>query len=290
LARQVFVSHAGADSARAAGVADILTGCGIDVRLDRRELCLGDSFLSFMNSALADSDYCLLLWSQNAAKTPWVQMEWESALYRSVEEKRAFLVTGRLEDAALPPLLAPRLRVDLFPELQPGIGQIVTTWLADRDAESVTQRAVAASPIADPHDAEPNTVYVTSEAFGITVPVRVDLNAPAGLLLDRIVARAALPKVWQHDGKIGVRFSYTLMNGDQALDRAKSLATQNVADRSVLWLKTRMSSFSDASPLQGSGLDVTFRAPTVSSPDNPDAMVRAREMYLAAIRQARLGA
>jgi hypothetical protein len=271
-------------------VTDILTGSGIEVRLDRKELRLGDTFLSFMDSALADSDYCLLLWSQNAARTPWVRMEWESALYRSIEEKRAFLVTGRLEDAALPPLLAPRLRVDLFPELQPGIGRIIETWLADRNAESATQRAVAASPIADPHDTEPNTVYVTSEAFAITVPVRVDLNAPAGLLLDRIVARAALPKVWQHDGRIGVRFNYTLMNGDEALDRGKSLSAQNVAGRAILWLKTRMSYFSDAAPMKGSALDVTFRAPAVAQPENSDAMFRAREKYIAAIRQARLGA
>jgi hypothetical protein len=285
----VFVSHAGADSLQAAAVADILTGSGIDTRFDRNELCLGDSFLSFMDSALADSDYCLLLWSRNAARTPWVRMEWESALYRSVEEKRAFLVTGRLEDAALPPLLAPRLRVDLFPELQPGIGQIVETWRADRNAESATLRPVAASPIGQPEDAEPNTVYITSEAFGITVPVRIDVNAPAGLLLDRIVARAALPKVWQYESRIGVRFTYTLMNGQQTLDRGKSLAAQNVEDRSVIWLKTRMSQFSDVEPIEGSALDVTFRGAVVSQPEKSDPMVRAREKYLAAIRQARLG-
>lgn len=82
-------------------------------------------------------------------------------------------------------------------------------------------------------------MYVTSEAFGITVPVRVELNAPVGLLLDRIVAKAGLPKVWQWEGPIGVRFTYTPMNGQEALDRGKSLAAQNVTDRSVVWLKTR---------------------------------------------------
>ena len=285
----MFISHAGTDSARAAAVAEILTGSGIDVRLDRKELYLGDSFLAFMNSALTDSDYCLLLWSQNAAGTPWVQIEWESALYRSVTEKRAFLVAGRLEDNPLPALLAPRLRVDLFPELQPGIGQIIDTWRADRNAEQATQRPVASSPIAQQDDAEPNTVYVTSEAFGITVPVRVDLNAPAGLLLDRIVARAALPKVWQWEGKIGVRFTYTLMNDEKPLDRRKSLAVQDVADRSVVWLKTRMSQFSDAAPIQGSVLDVTLRYSVAFRPENFSSLDRARERYLAAIHHAGLG-
>lgn len=286
----MFISHAGADSARAAAVAEVLTSSGIGVRLDRKELCLGDSFLSFMNSALTDSDYCLLLWSRNAAGTPWVQMEWESALYRSVKEKRAFLVAGRLEDDALPVLLAPRLRVDLFPELQPGIGQIIETWRADRNAEAATQRPVASSPIEQQDDTEPNIVYVTSEAFGITVPVGVDLNAPAGLLLDRIIARAGLPKVWQFDGRIGVRFTYTLMNGERALERGTSLAAQNVTDRSVVWLKTRMTQFPDAAVIEGSVLDSTMRYAVASQPENPDPMARAREKYLVAIRNAHLGA
>jgi len=100
-------------------------------------------------------------------------------------------------------------------------------------------------------------VYVTSEAFGITVAVRVELNAPVGLLLDRIVARAGLPKVWQWEGRIGVRFTYTLMNGQEALDRGKSLAAQNVTDRSVVWPKTRMSQFfgCPAASRIGSGRD-----------------------------------
>lgn len=285
----MFISHAGSDSSRAAAVAEVLTGSGIDVRLDRKELCLGDSFLSFMNSALTDSDYCLLLWSRNAAGTPWVQMEWESALYRSVKEKRAFLVAGRLEDNELPALLALRLRVDLFPELQPGIGRIIDNWRADRNAEEATQRPVASSPIAQKDDAEPNTVYVTSEAFGITVPVRVDLKAPAGLLLDRIVARAALPQVWQWEGKIGVRFTYTLMNDERSLDRRKSLAAQGVADRSVVWLKTRMSQFSDAAPIQGSVLDVTMRYSVAFQPEKFSSLERARESFLAAIHNAGLG-
>jgi hypothetical protein len=287
---EVFISYAGADSQQAATVADALTGSGIDVRFDRKELNLGESFLSFMESALTDSDYCLLLWSQRAAATPWVRMEWESALYRSVQEKRAFLVTARLEDAALPALLAPRLRVDLFPGLQPGIGQIIETWRADRKAEAMTQRPVAASPIAQPDDAEPNTVYVSSDAFGITVPMRVDLTAPAGLLLDRIVARAVLPKVWQYQGRIGVRFAYTLISAEHELDRGKSLAAQNVTDRASVKLQTRMVQFSEATPIEGSILDVTLREKVEYQPQRLDPLVPAREKFLKAIRDAHLGA
>jgi hypothetical protein len=288
LAQQVFISHAGADSAKAAAVAGVLNAADIDVRLDRQELRLGDSFLQFIESALAQSDYCLLLWSRNAAATPWVQLEWESALYRSVQEKRAFLVCGRLEETALPALLAPRLRVDLFPDLQPGIGDVIAAWRSDRRAEAITHRPVAASPMAQPDDVEGDTLYVTSEAFGITVPLSVDLGAPAGVLLDRIVNRAGLPKLWQHEGRIGVHFTYTLMKETQALDRARSLSSQDVTDKSVVWLKTQMSPFSATAPMDGALGAATFRSGVASESPSLDPMLTARQTYLSAIRRAAL--
>ena len=82
MAKVVFISHAGADSPKATIVAGLLTQAEIDVRFDRQELSLGDSFLAFMESALSNADYCLLLWSCNAASTPWLRVEWEAALYR----------------------------------------------------------------------------------------------------------------------------------------------------------------------------------------------------------------
>src|ERR1700681_1093949 len=135
----VFISHAGADSAKAAAVAELLNRAGIEVRFDRQELRLGDSFLSFMESALSTADYCLLLWSKFAAGTPWVQLEWEAALYRSVQQKRSFLVLALLEEAPVPVLLGPRLRINLFPDLQTGVADIVIAWRADRAAEKETQ-------------------------------------------------------------------------------------------------------------------------------------------------------
>jgi hypothetical protein len=58
----VFVSHAGVDSPRVSPIASALWREGLQVRLDRDELRLGVSFVSFMEDALKTSDYCLLLW------------------------------------------------------------------------------------------------------------------------------------------------------------------------------------------------------------------------------------
>jgi len=288
MASTVFLSHAGADAARAAAVADLLTAAGIQTRFDRRELSLGDSFLAFMESALSDSDYCLLLWSRQAAATQWVKLEWEAALYRSVQEKRSFLVVGRLEELNVPALLGPRLRVDLFPEWQPGLGQIVETWQADREAEARTQRPVASSPL-QPAAASPNaTIYVTSDQFGITVPLKANVDEPAGVYLDSLVSGFRLPKVFDYEGRVGMRFAYRLMNGKEALDRALPLAAQGVRDKSVLWLETTITPYSQSDPVAGALSPAVFRSLDLESPAG-DMESLAKRALLGAVRRSGLG-
>jgi hypothetical protein len=251
MTRTVFISHAGADAIKAITVADLLSAGGVRIRLDREEVQAGDSFLTFMEHSLVDSDYCLLLWSRNAASQPWVTVEWEAALYRSVEEKRSFLVVARLEDHPLPGLLACRLRVDLFPDWQPGISQLIHLWQSDREVEHRTHRPVASARGIEAFDSGLTQVFVTSAAFGITVPVRTALEFPAGVLLDRLVSSFKLPKSFDHEGRVGVRFDYTLARGDRTLDRAVPLSAQGVQENDVLWLETTMTPYSQSEPVRG---------------------------------------
>jgi hypothetical protein len=285
----VFISHAGADAIRAAEVAGILNQSEIRTRFDRAELTLGDSFLRFMNQALNTSDYCLLLWSLQASATPWVEMEWEAALYRSVREKRSFLVIGRLEEVDVPALLAPRLRLDLFPALEPGMTALVKTWRADRTAETESGKPVGAPWAENPlRIEEATTVYIDSEQFSMMAPMGVKLQEPAGALLDRVVASYGLPRELSYSGKLGVRFSYQLFDKGAALARTQSLAGQGITAGRVLTIETTMTPFSTSEPVQGQHSPTVFRSGP-SAADPSAALVDAMQAYRVAIARAGLG-
>ena len=286
---QVFISHAGADSDRASSVASMLSAAGVDTRFDRERLSLGDSFLSFMEEALQTSSYCLLLWSQAAASSPWVTMEWESALVRSVREKRGFLLLGRLEDVATPALLAPRLWVDLFPELEPGVRQVLETWKRDRDAENVSMKPVGSPTSPPPNVENGRSVYVTSELFGVAVPMTLSPTQPAAALVEELVSHFELPRLWQHDGRIGVKFSYSFEHGLQRLPPTSTLADAGVPENAVLTLLAKMNPFAAEPAAEGKLTSAAFRS---ALGDTPRAMsnseVAARAMLRSAIRQAGL--
>jgi hypothetical protein len=135
------------------------------------------------------------------------------------------------------------------------------------------------------------TVYVTSETFGVTVPLKTNLDEPAGLYLDRVVAALKLPTMLDHQGRVGVRFSYRLLNGDASLDRAVSLRAQNVKDKAVLWLESTLTPYSVGTPLRGVPQPPTFRGGESGQKNEEEQMVedRACRAYKSAVISAGLG-
>jgi hypothetical protein len=235
---RVFLSYAHRDMPAADRIAALLTAGGVEVVQDRAAIAAGDSFVSFMESAVSTSDYCLLLWSAEAAGRGWVEVEWQAALHRSVTEQRAFLVVGRLDEHPVPMLLRPRLSVELHPDPAAGVATLLEAWLADREAEANTARPAGRPPAAEvPTSGEP--IYLTSVLFGLTVPWRADLEAPVGVLVDTARQALALPRrVGEDPLEFIVDYDLAVDDDAPALDRSRSLAAQGVRSDAVLWLRT----------------------------------------------------
>jgi TIR domain-containing protein len=281
---RIFISHGGPDTPVALQVAQELEARGLTVDVDRDQLRAGDVFIAFMERSLAAADYCLLLWSHHAAAGKWVAVEWEAALYRAIEESRRFLLIGRLDAHPLPVLLGPRLRVELFPALYPGLQELFALWEQDVKAEDASGRRVANAAVKVAEDERGGTVYVTSELFGLTQPLRLDFNVPAGVHLDRLIAELGLPRQLDVKGVIGARYDYRFVHDDRPLSRAPSLTAQGVGEGAVLWLEVEFTPFAKGQPISGELTSAKFRTAEAS-----DATTDARRELLAAISRAGLG-
>jgi hypothetical protein len=282
---KIFISHAGTDTDSAHKVAHSLAAAGLVPVLDRKEIGVGDSFLTFMEEALRECNYCLLLWSLAASQRKWVQVEWEAALYRSVTEARAFLVVGRLESHQVPALLAPRNMVDLFPELRPGLDKIISTWREDAEAGEETGRLVSYPVTKVEEDEGGETVYVTSELFGRTMPIRLLLDEPVGMHLDRIVNMMKLPRKLEHEGRIGCHMNYKLAHKSNPLAPDASLREQGVGAGRVLWLEVDVVPFSATAPVKGGLSSAVFRDVTPGELPELDFRDLARGKLMAAVKR-----
>lgn len=259
MSSKVFISHAGSDSPQAMKIAEVLSLAGISVMLDREEIKPGSSIISFMENALTGCDYCLLLWSEDASKRVWVQAEWEAAFYRTVQQSQTFLIIGRLEQYPLPLLLAPRRAVDLFPALYPGINQLIQIWRDDSAAANMSGRPVGPASIPIQEDRTGETIYITSDLFALTMPLRLDLSIPSGIHLDRLVSGLKLPRQFDYEGRLGVRLEYRFAYAGELLVRSKSLSEQGLRTGEILWLEVEMKPFASIPPIRGYLEPATFR-------------------------------
>jgi hypothetical protein len=285
---KIFISHAGTDTDQAKKISLILSSAGLEPVLDRDEVIAGDSFLTFMEQALTECRYCLLLWSIAASRRKWVQIEWEAALYRSVTEARAFLMVGRLEDHQLPSLLAARRMVDLFPEPQPGLDELLGIFRSDNKAEEQSQKPVTSTTFSSESDIRGKTIYVTSELFARTVPLCVSFTVPVGIHVDRVVNAMKLPRRFDYEGRIGCNLNYRLARENKVLNRSLSLEVQQIQPEEVLWLEVEMIPFAASTPLKGALSPAVFRQPAQQK-QQPNLVRLVRQELLTAITTAGMG-
>lgn len=283
LGSNIFLSHAGADNPRVSPIASALEHEGLHVRLDRNELRQGDSFLSFMEQALKTSDYCLLLWSRAASESKWVRAEWEAAFHRTVMESQNFLIVGRIESFPVPELLRPRLRVDLYPEIEPAISELVRMWRNDEKAAAESARPVVAPKVEFEDELGDTTIYLTSHTFAKTFPLKVSMGVPVAAIVQHVRSKLDLPDQLDIKGRVGCRFTYSLAKGNTVLRPELSLQAQSIIPEDLLWLQVEIEPFSATAPVSGKIEKATFRG------EQSDLPASARRRYMGVVNRVGLG-
>lgn len=112
-ASRIFISHSHADNNFARKLADALRAAGADVWYDEHNLTSGD-FLNNISRELRDRSVVVLVLSESALASNWVNIELNAALAQQMREPGRVMVPIVAEPLApesLPPLLASFKRI-----------------------------------------------------------------------------------------------------------------------------------------------------------------------------------
>lgn len=109
----VFLSHSSADKPIVRELADALESQGLRVFLDERELHVGDSLYAALNKALDESEFVVFAVSKASVASGWVGSEVGGTLTRQIRERRKMVLPVLLDNAAIPPLLADLIWLDM---------------------------------------------------------------------------------------------------------------------------------------------------------------------------------
>lgn len=208
---KVFLSFAEEDRAHAEKLRADLEERNVEAYLDETGTTPGGT----VGDELATSDYHVLLWSEHTAGREWVTDEWVAAVSQEVTRRRAFLFLVRLDEAPLPPLLAPRKHIDLVDATD----RLVATWRTDRKSEL----PVFPQPVPPVPDGPTTAISVRSHDLGVTHVVMVPLHVTGAELYQAVFDALRLPTDQAtFDGATGMRFSYELFQQNASVPANQS--------------------------------------------------------------------
>ena len=124
--RVAFLSHSSADKAFIRQLAGDLSANGISVWLDEQRIRVGDSIPEKIAQGLAESDYFLIAMSQKSIESAWVQKELNNALMNEVKRRNVHILPLRLDETAMPPIIADKKYADFSKSYKAGLDELVT--------------------------------------------------------------------------------------------------------------------------------------------------------------------
>lgn len=123
----VFLSYRSVNRGWVLNLYDVLTELGFKVFLDQYVLKSGESLIATLQEGLSASQAGVLIWSNAAQDSAWIQNEYETMLSKSIDSKGQFkFIPIRIERLPLPPFANNRLFQDFtdYPD-GPGGGELL---------------------------------------------------------------------------------------------------------------------------------------------------------------------
>ena len=133
MSKTVFISHAKEDAATARKLNDDLEREGFSTWFDEKDLLPGQNWKIAIRQAIRKCDYFITLLSTKAVrKRGFVQAEQKLAydVMDEMPETDIFIIPARIDDCEIPYHLEDRHFVNLFPDYQQGLRQILRAFRA----------------------------------------------------------------------------------------------------------------------------------------------------------------
>ena len=108
-------------------MAECIQNAGHALWLDEWRIQVGHSITAEIERGLGDATFVILMLSESAVTSRWVEREWRAAYHREVSSDRVVILPALVEPCAIPSLLVDKRYASLFPDVEQGIGSILQT-------------------------------------------------------------------------------------------------------------------------------------------------------------------
>lgn len=110
---RVFVSHSSIDKDFVRGLCVDLAARGHQPWLDEWEILAGESITERVGAGIEDADFMIVVLSEAAVKSRWVEQEWQAKHWSEITERHVMVIPVLKDECEIPVLLRTKKYVDL---------------------------------------------------------------------------------------------------------------------------------------------------------------------------------
>ena len=134
---KVFLSHSKKDKELAEKIASDLKKNNIDIWFDEWEIFVGDSIIKKIQEGLKSCDFLSILFTRNSIDSNWVELEWQSLLYRQTKSRDIIILPIKGDDCEIPEILGDISYADLSKDYNSAIDKLIKSIYKHRKTESI---------------------------------------------------------------------------------------------------------------------------------------------------------
>lgn len=123
--RRIFISHASKDKSFARLLAMDLASNGHRPWLDEWKIRAGESIPAEISKGLNDSDFVIVVLSDHAVESNWLEREWEAKYWDEVNSGKLHVIPALLRHCEIPTLLRAKKYADFTEDYNRGLEEIL---------------------------------------------------------------------------------------------------------------------------------------------------------------------
>ena len=141
----IFISHSSIDKGIARQIAEDLKHIGHKVWFDEWKIDVGQSIPSCIESGLEETDFVVVLLSDHAVKSNWVDREWKAAYGDEISRSRVTVLPVLLNQCRIPKLLETKKYADFTRAYAPGFHDLAQSISRHRRLKENHERLMSES-------------------------------------------------------------------------------------------------------------------------------------------------
>lgn len=123
--KKIFISHSSKDKTTARWIGTDLKAAGHTPWFDEWDIHVGESIPEKISEGLSSADFVIVVLSEHAIQSKWVEREWQAKYWSEVEKGRIHVLPALLRDCELPELLKMKKYADFRHDYSNGIEDLL---------------------------------------------------------------------------------------------------------------------------------------------------------------------